>query len=138
MIIFTDENIPRHLAPGFQLIQGPESLKTGIPLEVKHLPDHFGYGSKDKDWIPEIGKLKACLITTDIHLNRRKHEISLLRDHKLGIFFLKSKTKKSGLQVWQMVEMLARSWPEISKIAVEEKRPFGYEVYLSGKLKKIF
>jgi len=109
MIIFTDENIPPHLAPGFQLIQGPESLKTGIPLEVIHLPDYFGYGTKDKDWIPEMGKLKACVITRDVHLNRRKHEIILLREHNLGIFFLMAKTKKSGLSVWQMVEMLARS-----------------------------
>lgn len=138
MIIFTDENIPPHLAPGFQLIQGPESLKTGIPLEVKHLPNYFGKGSKDIDWIPEMGKFKACVITRDLHLNRRKHEITLLKEHNLGIFFLKAHTKKSGLSVWQMVEMLARSWTEITKIAVEEKRPFGYEVYISGKLKKVF
>lgn len=138
MIIFTDENIPPHLAPGFQLIQGPESLKTGIPLEIKHLPNYFGKGSKDIDWIPEMGKLKACVITRDLHLNRRKHEITLLKEHNLGIFFLKAQTKKSGLSVWQMVEMLARSWPEITKLAVEEKRPFGYEVFINGKLKKIF
>jgi hypothetical protein len=138
MIIFTDENIPPHLAPGFQLIQGPESMKTGIPLEVQHLPEYFGYGTKDKDWIPAIGKLKACVITRDVRLNRRKHEIALLREHDLGIFFLKAQTKKSGLSVWQMVEMLARSWPEIAKIAVEETRPFGYEVFINGKLKSIF
>jgi hypothetical protein len=138
MIIFTDENIPPHLAPGFQLIQGPESMKTGIPLEVKHLPDHFGYGSKDVDWIPELGRIKACVITRDIHLNRRKHEIELLKKYSLGVFFLKALTKKSGLSVWQMVEVLARNWPEITKIAVDEERPFGYEVYVTGKLKKIF
>ena len=104
MIIFTDENIPLHLAPGFQMIQGPESLKTGIPLEVKHLPNHFGYGTKDIDWIPEIGRLKACVITRDTNLSRRKHEIGLLEKHKLGVFFLRAKGKKSGLSVWQMVE----------------------------------
>lgn len=85
-----------------------------------------------------MGKLKACVITRDLHLNRRKHEITLLKEHNLGIFFLKAQTKKSGLSDWQMVEMLARSWTEITKIAVEEKRPFGYEIDLKGKLWKIF
>lgn len=138
MILFTDENIPPHLAPGFQLIQGPESMKTGIPLEVKHLPDHFGYGSKDVDWIPELGKLNACIITRDTKLSRRKHEIELLKSQKLGIFILKSKSKKTGLTVWEMVEMLSCSWPEITKLAVEEDRPFGYEVFKNGKVKKLF
>lgn len=138
MIIFTDENIPPHLAPGFQQIQGPESLKTGIPVEVKHIPEVFGRGSKDEDWIPELGRWKACVITRDIHLNRRKHEIELLKNHKLGIFFLMSQTKKSGLSVWQMVEMLAKTWPDLVGIAVHEKRPFGYEVHLNGKLKKLY
>lgn len=138
MIIFTDENIPPHLAPGFDLIQKPESLKTGIPVEVMHLPVYFGYGTKDEDWIPELGKLKACVITRDIHLNRRKHEIELLKNHNLGVFFLKSQTKKSGLSVWQMVGMLAKSWPELVEFSVNEKRPFGYELYLNGKLKKLY
>lgn len=138
MIIFTDENIPPHLAPGFQLIQGPEALKTGIPVEVRHLPDHFGYGTKDEDWIPELGKLKACVITRDIHLNRRKHEIELLKKYSLGVFFLKALTKKSGLSVWQMVEVLARNWPMMVDLAIAEKRPFGYEVFPNGNIKKIF
>ncbi|WP_169714485.1 PIN-like domain-containing protein [Algoriphagus antarcticus] len=102
------------------------------------MPEYFGYGTKDKDWIPAIGKLKACVITRDVHLNRRKHEIALLREHNLEIFFLMAKTKKSGLSVWQMVEMLSRSWPEITRIAVEETRPFGYEVNVNGKIKRIF
>ena len=138
MIIFTDENIPPHLALGFQQIQGPESLKTGIPVEVKHIPEVFGRGCKDEDWIPELGKLNACVITRDIHLNRRKHEVELLKNHMLGVFFLKSQTKKTGLSVWQMVEMLAKTWPDLVGIAVHEKRPFGYEVHLNGKLKKLY
>jgi hypothetical protein len=138
MIIFTDENIPPHLAPGFELIQKPESIKTGNSIEVKHLPEEFGYGTKDQDWIPELGRLKACVITRDGRLNRRKHEIELLRKHKIGVFFLKSQTKKSGMSVWQMVETLARAWPEVTKVAMDKERPFGYEINAKGRMKQIF
>jgi hypothetical protein len=84
-------------------------LKTGIPVEVKHIPEVFDRGCKDEDWIPELGKLKACLITRDVHLNRRRHEIELLKSHKLGVFFLTSQSKKSGLSVWEWEEMLVHS-----------------------------
>ena len=130
--------MPPHLAPGFNIIQAPESDKTGIPILVRHLPEYFEYGIKDVDWIPKVGKLKACIITRDTNLSRRKHELELLRNHGIGIFFLKAKNKKSGFSIWEMVEMLAKSWQEITKIAVDEKRPFGYEVNFNGKLKKIF
>lgn len=137
MIIYLDENMPHHLAEGFQIIQFPEGLKTGLNIEVKFLPDIFGKGSKDIDWIPKIGKEGSCVITQDIDISRRKDELKLYKKHKVGIFFLKGPSKKKGLSIWEMTQALAKNWDEICKIAITEKRPFGYIFRLNGKMKKV-
>lgn len=134
MIIYLDENMPPHLAEGFHILQFPEGFKTNHILEVKYIPTVFGTGAKDVDWIPEVGKEKACVITQDINIHRRKHELELFRKHKIGMFFLRGPNKKQGLSIWQMVEALAKNWPEISEKVHKEKRPFAYTFGLKGKL----
>ena len=137
MIIYFDENMPKHLAHGFHIIQFPEGLKTNKNIEVKFLPEKFGYGIKDIDWIPLIGKEGSCVITQDINISRRRDELELYRNNNVGIFFLKGPSKKKGLTIWQMTQALSKNWAEICKIATEEKRPFGYIFSLNGKIKKI-
>ena len=137
MIIYLDENMPPHLAEGFHILQYPEGYKNKKLIEVRYFPTAFGYGAKDSDWIPEAGKEKACIITQDVNINRRKHEWELYRKNGLGMFFLRGPSKKKGLSIWQMVEALSRNWTEISEKVYNEKRPFAYTFGLKGKLKKI-
>lgn len=137
MIIYFDENMPPHLASGFETIQAPEGLKNRSNITVKFLPESFEYGVKDKDWIPEVGKEGSCVITQDINISRRKNELELYQKHGVGIFFLRGPSKKQGLSVWEMVQALSRNWPEICRIATKEKRPFGYIFTLKGKIKSI-
>lgn len=137
MIIYFDENMPKHLAEGFQILQFPEGLKKGCKIEVKYIPEAFHYSVKDVEWIPVVGGQNACVITQDININRRKHEIELYQKHGLGVFFLRGPSKKQGLTVWQMLEALSRNWAEISRIAIEEKKPFAYLFKTSGSIKKL-
>lgn len=137
MIIYLDENLPKHLAEGFQVLQYPEGFKSGYQVEVKWIPDEFGRGAKDDEWIPEVGKQKACVITQDMNINRRKHELELYRQHKVGMFFLKGPSKKQGMSVWEMVQTLAKNWSEIIQVMYEEKRPFAFEITLRRKMKKL-
>lgn len=137
MIIYLDENMPAHLAKGFNILQLPENHKTGYNLEVRHLPADFEYGAEDIEWIPAAGKRKACIITQDINIQRRKHELELYREHKLGMFFLKGPSKKKGLKIWDMVTAMAKNWTEICKVIHEQKRPFAYEFGLNKKLKQL-
>lgn len=129
--------MPRHLADGFHILQYPEGLKTRKKIEVRYIPAAFGRGAKDIDWIPKAGEEKACVITQDQSINRRKHEWELYRKNKLGMFFLKGPNKKMGLSIWQMVEAMAKNWPEISEKTHSEKRPFAYTFGLKGKLVKL-
>lgn len=137
MIIYFDENLPPHLAEGFEIIQSPEGLKTNLNIEVKYLPDAFGFGSKDVDWIPKIGKEGSCVITQNINISRKKDELELYQKHKVGIFFLRGKSKKQGLSVWEMTEALAKNWREICQIATSYNKPFGYEFSLKRRIKKL-
>ena len=136
MILYLDENMPIHLAEGFQVLQNPEGLKTGKPVEVKYIPKEYGYGTQDLDWIPEIGNEKACVIIQDLNIQRRKHELELYRRNNIGIFFLRGASKKQGLSVWQMVDTLAKNWLQIVDIIYREKRPFAYQITLKGKMKQ--
>lgn len=136
MNLYFDENMPKYLAEGFDLLQQPQSLKTNRKVDVKFLPDIYSYGAKDEDWLPKIGKEKGCVITQDIHISRRKHELELYKTNQIGIFFLRGVNKKTPPTVWQMVEILAKHWDKISEIAIKDKRPFGYEVSLK-RLKRI-
>lgn len=137
MIIYLDENMPPHLAKGFQIIQFPEGFKTNLNIEVMFLPDTFGYGCKDIDWIPKVGKERSCVITQDINISKRQDELDLFQKHKVGIFFLKGPSKKNGLSIWGMTQALAKNWDEICRIATTNEKPFGYEFSLNRKMKKV-
>jgi hypothetical protein len=137
MTIYFDENIPKHLAEGFALIQKFEGLKANMNVEVKYIPTAFNKGIKDPDWLRQIEKNKSYVITQDVHLNRRKQEIELYRKQGIGLFLLRGKSKKQGMSVWEMVEALAKQWPEILEIIRSKKPPFAYEVKLKGQPKMV-
>ncbi|MCX2681463.1 hypothetical protein OOZ15_16025 [Galbibacter sp. EGI 63066] len=129
--------MPKHLADGFNTIQAPENLKTGNNIEVKYLPDVYGYGAKDIDWIPKVGKQKACVITQDINITRRKDELELYKKNNVGLFLLRGPSKKKGLAIMEMVEAIAKNWKEICDIAIKGNKPFAYTFTLRGKMKKL-
>lgn len=137
MIVLFDENMPRHLAEGFQILQKNEGLKAGYLIEVKHMPSVFHKGVKDKDWIIEAGLLNACVVTQDINIHRRKHELELYKKNGIGMFFLRGPNKKKGLSIWQMVEALAKNWEIIADIVYTEQRPFAYKFGLKGKIERL-
>ncbi len=137
MIIYLDENIPPHLAKGFNIIQAPENLKKGrINLEVKYLSDVYGTGSADLDWIPKVGAEKSFVITQDIHISKRKDEVDAYLSNGVGLFFLRGSSKKRGLSVWEMVQVLAKNWEDIIEIILNEKGAFAYTVQQKRKISR--
>lgn len=135
MKLYVDENMPRHLANGFQVLQEPEGFRTGKPIEVIYLPDAFRQGIQDEEWILKM-ELQDCVITQDFNIHRRKHQLELYQNRGIGMFFLRGPNKKKGLSVWGMVQILAKHWPEITRLMYEGERPFAYLVSTTG-LKRI-
>lgn len=127
MIIYFDENMPPHLAKGFNIIQEKESLKTGYTIEIKHFKEVQLQGVKDPDWIKIVGS-NGVVITRDINISRRKDELELYKEYNLGMFFIRGKSKKAGMSVWELVQLLSKHWDRIAEIATTESRPFSYLV----------
>jgi len=129
MIIYLDENIPPHLARGFDILQAPENIKKGRKkIEVKYLSDVYGTGSADLDWIPQVGAEGSFVITQDVHISKRKDEVEAYRKNGVGLFFLRGTSKKSGLSVWEMVQILAKNWEDMMEIILKEEGAFAYTI----------
>jgi hypothetical protein len=72
MIIFTDENLPPKLARGLSLL---ESANTDA-FDVHSIIDYFKKGSRDEEWIPEVGRLGGVVITQDHNIHRWKRRLN--------------------------------------------------------------
>ncbi len=133
MIIYVDENMSPYLARGFNILQTPENVKLGAEIEVKSIKDVFGQGTKDEDWIPRAGESNSCVITQDYSIKRIKHQQKLCEQYNLGMFYFRPPSK-SGFKYWDMLKLMVKHWPSISKIAIQENRPFTYRVTSRGDL----
>ena len=127
MIIFVDENLPPHLARGFDILQKPENIKLTGDISVKSIVDEFGRGYLDEEWIPLAGEKESCILTQDYNLRRIRHQKELCDKHQLGMFYLRPPSKK-GFTYWEIIGILHKYWPDICKIAISQKRPFAYEI----------
>jgi len=127
--VYFDENMPPHVAKGFQIIQKPEALKNKSPLiEVKHFNDTDFKGASDKEWIAKLKNTNSFVITKDIKISSRHDEFKAYLDAGLGIFVLRGKTRKENISVWQTLIILSKHWEAMVKLMQEEKRPFMYLV----------
>jgi hypothetical protein len=134
--IFIDENLPPKLARGLHILQEPQNSKEGIKIDVISIKDHFGEGSKDEDWIPEIGKLNGVVITQDYRIQSLKHQRELYKQHGVGILFFSPPSNK-GFAYWEMVKQLVRRWEDIKNIVKKNKVPFAFRCSAKSNFENI-
>lgn len=126
MRIYVDKNMSPYLAKGFHIIQQPENIKLREPVEVKSIKDEFGGGAIDEDRIPLAGSQGACIITQDYNIQRIKHQRELCEQYKLGMFYFRPPSK-NGFLYWDMLKMMVKHWPDITKIVQKKKPLFAYK-----------
>lgn len=136
MRIYVDENISPYLAKGFHELQIPNNKKNSHSFEVISIAQEFGVGVKDEDWIPKVGKEKACVITQDLNIQHTRHQRELCKQYGVGMFFLSAPSKK-GFSYWDMVKLMVNIWPKLTELAHKEKLPFTYRVSSKGKVESI-
>lgn len=136
MIIYIDENMSPYLARGFNILQAPLNFKLKESIDVRSIKDDFGQGAKDEDWIPLVGEKGACIITQDFNINRIRHQQLLCKEYKLGMFYFRPPSK-NGFSYWDMLVLLIKHWPTITKIAITERRPFSYKVSARSNLEEL-
>ncbi len=135
MTIYIDENLSPFLAQGLNFLQMPENLKLQEPVEVRSIRV-FGLGAADEDWIPQAGKANSCILTQDYNIHRISHQKALCEQYNLGMFYVRPPSK-SGFRYWDMVKLLIRRWPEITKIVTREKRPFAFKITSRNNIERL-
>ena len=91
-----------------------EALKELVPPdehELRYLRQEFPMGTKDIDWIPEIGKLGWILISKDYNQRRRETEHRALRDSNVKALYL----RQTGGQheIYADAARIIKNWPKI-------------------------
>lgn len=129
--IYIDENLSEYVADALN------SLNKGYfkDVIVYSTKIKLGKGQPDEKIIPFIGNSKGILITKDLNIHKTRLQYQLCKEYKIGIFFLKM--QKGMDRHWEIIKLLINSWEEIIDKIGKEKRPFGYEIPVRGKMKKI-
>lgn len=129
--IYIDENLSEYVADALN------TLNKGYFKDVIVYSTKFklGKGQADEVIIPFIGDSNGILITKDLNIHKTRLQYQLCKEYKIGIFFLKM--QKGIDKHWEIVKLLINSWEEIIERILKDKRPFGYEIPVRGKMKKI-
>jgi PIN like domain len=131
MKIYIDENMPPQLAEGLAVLEKPNN--EGV--EVFSIQKEYGRGTQDEEWIPKVGQVNGIVITQDSKMQRIKTQYALLKDYKLGIYFLIPPGKKD-YTYWEMVERIVLNWQEIKSLSRKNKPPFAFRI-TSRKIEKL-
>ena len=135
MKLYCDENIPPSLARGLEALQQRLERIDGLHLEVVPFRDRFARGLADEDWIPEVGRERAIVMTHDTNLKRRRQQLALLQQHGIRVVFIVRPSKRSSY--WDTVVQVLRAWPRVRELvsANLEKPDLLITIPASGKPK---
>jgi len=134
--IFIDENLPKDLANGLNMLQKGQNGKNNISIEVVSILEVFGRGAKDEDWIPEVGKNNGIVVTQDDRIQTQKHQRELYLNNNVGILFINPPSKK-GFSYWEMTKLLVNRWEEIIGIIRGTKAPYAFKCTAKTKFAKV-
>ncbi len=124
MKCFFDENL------GIQLVRGLREFGE----DVVHLTEIFDPGTPDVKWLPYVAEKGYVLFTIDKRIRSRPLELALIREHKIGAFFLMGKT----MDRWNYIRQIIRAWHKIEATVKKETPPFAYQIRAQGtKVTKI-
>ncbi|HEX2627913.1 MAG TPA: hypothetical protein VHM26_02850 [Chitinophagaceae bacterium] len=132
MKFFIDENMPVQLAEGLAMLEKPNN--DGV--EIFSIQKEYGRGIQDEDWIPQVGQINGIVITQDYNIQRTQNQFALLKQYKIGIFYLRP-PGKTGYKYWEMVEKIITHWKAIKEIVRQTKSPFAFRIMPRGKIERI-
>jgi hypothetical protein len=107
----------------------PEKLRNaGILVEIHD--EHFGQGTQDVDWLPEIGKKGWVVLTKDDRISRNKLERIAVARAQIKMFILISQ----GLKGEEMAEIFIKAIDKMEKFVLKHPAPFIAKVSREGKI----
>lgn len=118
-----DANLPSGLA---------EALRV-LGESAVHVNDIFAPGTPDETWIQHAGERDWCIISRDVNITRKHHELAALRKFRVGAFFLLPGKRSPDLCA--IIQTVIRRWPDLKRLARTEQRPFQYQIGPRGVLR---
>lgn len=115
-----DANLPQGLVEALRAL--------GEPAE--HVGGHFGPATPDETWIRHAGERGWCIVSRDVNILKKPHELAALRDAGVGAFFLLPGRRSPYL--CQIVQTVIRHWPDMKRTAARESRPFQLQIRERG------
>ena len=124
MTFFVDNNLSKPLVRGMK----------GFGENVVHLTEHFEPDADDTEWLYFIGSKGWFLITRDHRIRYRPNELAVLKESKVGAFFLGGKQRSKC----DLIQQVVRNWPRIKQYAGKIQPPFAFIVPPQGtKFKRL-
>lgn len=111
-----DANLPPGLAEALRVLGEPAEHVSGI----------FAPATPDETWLRYAGERGWCVVSRDVNITRKPHELAALREAEVGAFFLLP--GKRSPRLCQIIQTTIKHWPEMKRLAREERRPFQFQV----------
>ncbi len=121
LVFFTDENLGRHIVP--------EALR-GAGEQVIAFHDRFPGGTKDPEWLGEVGSNSWVLLTKDSKIRYRRNEMQALLSSGTRSFVLVS----SNLPGIEMADIFVRALRPIKRMCARQPAPFIAHLHRDGKV----
>ncbi len=107
-----------------------EALRPHVPVQIFF--DHFEPGTADQDWLPVVGANGWFVLTCDVQIRWRPHELEALERAGVGAFMVRAKGQRSA----ELVTAVVSAMPRMLKVARSRRRPFVCALHVSdGSLK---
>ncbi|MFN9600883.1 MAG: hypothetical protein ACK56T_17820 [Dolichospermum sp.] len=107
----------------------PEKLRhAGIQVEIHD--QHFGQGTQDVDWLPEIGQRGWVVLTKDERISRNKLERIAVARAQIKMFILTSQ----GLKGEEMAEIFIKATEQMQRFVRKHPAPFIAKISRDGKI----
>ena len=114
MKFFFDNNLSKNLVKGLR----------AFGEDVVHLTEHFAEDTADVVWLEHIGSMRWVLITRDERIRKNPAELTAIREHAVGAFFLGGK----NLDRCRLIQQTVRNWPRIKQYAERLKPPYAFRI----------
>lgn len=90
-------------------------------------PDTFGTGTKDVDWLPQVGARGWVLITKDKNIRKREIELRALRASKVRAFVLTS----GGMRGEEQARVFKEALPAMLRLL--RRHPTGFVARITAE-----
>ncbi len=108
-------------------------IEFGLPVKFfqAEFPDPE---TPDDVWLPTAGANDWIVVTHDTNFVNVPSERQAIVDYTIGCFVVAGAESPT----WERVQILARAWPKIERLAANTERPFVWQIYANGVAREIY